>query len=109
LKSRIKHGNELSLRTRLKELWLELPDKLRSLLVSDPASFTSAVVDGRNYLTHRDEELACRELKPEELRQTCQALKLLLTIHFVHRLGIPFDGIERISRDQRWHSRQIAC
>ena len=88
---------------------MKLPDKLRSLLVNDPASFTSAVVDGRNYLTHRDEELASRELKPERLRQTCQALKLLLTVHFVHELGIPFDGIERISRDRDWYSRQIAC
>jgi hypothetical protein len=109
LKSRIKYGNELSLRTRLKELCSELPDTLRSVIVSDPAAFTSSVVDGRNYLTHRDEELACRELKPEQLRQTCQALKLLLTIHFMHRLGIPFDGIDQISRDQHWHSRQIAC
>jgi hypothetical protein len=108
LKSKIKYGNELTLRMRLKELCLELPDKLRSLFVSDPASFTSTVVDGRNYLTHRDEELASRELKPEQLRRTCQVLKLLLTIHFFHDLGIPFDGIERISRDRHWCSRQIA-
>ena len=67
------------------------------------------MVDGRNYLTHRDEELASRELKPKQLRQTCQALKLLLTVHFLHGLGIPFDDIERISRYRHWHSRHIAC
>ena len=108
LRSRIKYGNELSLRTRLIELLLDVPDNLRSVLATDPRSFTSEVVDGRNYLTHRDEDLASRELKPEQLRQTCQRLKLLLTVHFLHSLGMPFAALERLSHDRDWYSRHIA-
>lgn len=107
LKSRIKYGNEISLRTRLKHLCLKLPDSLRNLITHDPASFISVVVDGRNYLTHRDEKSACRELMSEELQRTCQRLKLLLTIHFLHELGIPFTVIEKISQDRDWYTRQI--
>jgi hypothetical protein len=86
---------------------MEIPESLRSLLTADLNSFISVVVDGRNYLTHRDEELAYRELKSEELKHACQRLKLLLTIHFFHALEIPFTVIEKISQDRDWYTRQI--
>jgi hypothetical protein len=108
LKNKIKYGNELSLRTRVRKLCTQLPDSLRNIIASDPGKFTAMVVDGRNYLTHRDEDLAESELSPEQLRRTCQALKLLLTVLFLQDLGMPSDAIERISHAQDWFSRHLA-
>jgi len=52
LKSRIKYGNEYSLRKRLYALWDTLPKTIREALHPDLTAFTEAVIDTRNYLTH---------------------------------------------------------
>ncbi|MBE6487085.1 MAG: hypothetical protein E7Z85_09625 [Methanosphaera stadtmanae] len=57
LKNKIKFGNEISLRKRLKELINDLNDYeiITKLIDGNKNKFISAVVDTRNYYTHYDE------------------------------------------------------
>lgn len=101
LKSRIKYGNELSLRTRLKELFLMLPDKLRNVISNDWKNFVGKSVDARNALTHPDADGANKR-EPNETYETVQRVQLLLTIILLNHIGLPFEKIEQIARDQDW-------
>jgi hypothetical protein len=80
LESRIRYGNELSLRTRLKELFLKLPATLVQLVTNDWKSFISRVVDARNALTHPNTDPKTQKLKDQALFDFSQSMKLLLTI-----------------------------
>jgi hypothetical protein len=103
LKSRIKYGNELSLRTRLKELFLMLPDKLRNVISNDWKSFVGKSVDARNALTHPDTD-GENKRDPNETYETVQRIQLLLTIILLNHIGLSFEKIEQIAHDQDWDS-----
>ena len=57
LKSRIKYGNEYSLRKRIKGLFESVDQQTRLLVTEDYKSFIGKIVDTRNYFTHYDYEL----------------------------------------------------
>ena len=80
LKSRIKYGNEYSLRKRLSELLCTIDKK--SLLVLFPSKnfLAGTVVDTRNYLTHYDVELKDSSLKGADLYWANQRLRIFLTL-----------------------------
>lgn len=104
LKSRIEYGNELSLRTRLKELFLRLPEKLRFHICNDHNTFVGQAVDIRNTLTHPKTDATAIEPDPIQVLQTSRRIQLLLTIAFLNELGVSFDKIEKIATDVQWHS-----
>lgn len=93
LKSRIKYGNEYSLRKRIGELLEILAESTASLLTPTDKFFTGVVVDTRNYLTHYDDELKDVALKDADLYWANQRLKILITILLLKEIGIPEDLI----------------
>ena len=88
LKSRIKYGNEYSLRKRIGELLETLDEKTLSILSPTVKYFTGVIVDTRNYLTHYDDELKDVALKNADLYWANQRLKILITILLLKEIGI---------------------
>ncbi len=104
LKSRIKFGNELSLRTRFKELFLKLPESLRPHICNDWKTFVGQAVDMRNAQTHPNTDGTAKEPDLNQMWQACQRIKLLLTIVFLNELGLSFEQIEKIATNISWRS-----
>lgn len=88
LKSRIKYGNEFSLRKRVGELLETLDEKVSSSLSPTDKYFTADLVDTRNYLTHYDDELKGVALKNADLYWVNQRLRVLITILLLKEIGI---------------------
>lgn len=103
LESRIKYGNDLSLRTRLKELFFRLPEKLRPHVFRDGKALVDRAVDMRNTLVHPNTEGDSAQPDPNEIWRTTQRIKLLLTIVLLNELGLSFDKIETIAKSGQWY------
>ena len=88
LKSRIKYGNEYSLRKRLSELLQTLDEETLSVLFPSSKYFTGVIVDTRNYLTHYDDELKDSSLKGADLYWANQRLRVFITILLLKEIGI---------------------
>lgn len=88
LKSRIKYGNEYSLRKRIGELLGSLDKETLSRLSPSNKYFTSVLVDTRNYLTHYDNELKDVALKNADLYWANQRLKILISLLLLKEIGI---------------------
>lgn len=88
LKSRIKYGNEFSLRKRLNEIFAGIGPQNTALIAPNSATFISDVVDTRNYLTHYSDDLKEQTLEGADLFNANLRLKILLTILLLRELGI---------------------
>jgi len=88
LKSRIKYGNEYSLRKRIGELLEILDEETLSRLSPTEKYFTGIIVDTRNYLTHYDDELKDVALKNADLYWAIQRLRILISILLLKEIGI---------------------
>jgi ApeA N-terminal domain 1 len=88
LKSRIKYGNEFSLRKRLNEIFAGIGPQNTALIALNSATFISDVVDTRNYLTHYSDDLKEQTLEGADLFNANLRLKILLTILLLRELGI---------------------
>lgn len=88
LKSRIKYGNEYSLRKRLGELLRAIDEKSSSVLFPLESFLTGTVVDTRNYFTHYDNELKDSSLKGADLYWANQRLRIFLTLLLLKEIGI---------------------
>jgi hypothetical protein len=88
LKSRIKYGNEYSLRKRLGELLLTIDEKSLSVLFPSINFLTGTIVDTRNYLTHYDDELKDSSLKGADLYWANQRLRIFLTLLLLKEIEI---------------------
>lgn len=93
LKSRIRYGNEYSLRKRISELLQSLDENTLSTLAPSDKYFTSDIIDTRNYLTHYDDELKDKALKDADLYWANQRLRILITILLLKEIGIEEDLI----------------
>lgn len=103
LKSRLKYGNEFSLRKRLKDV-LDRYSKFATGLIDDFDVFISQVVDTRNYLTHYTHELEEKAFKGYDLYVLCQKIKFLIEICFLSELGLSEDSISRrLKEDRRYN------
>lgn len=94
LKSRIKYGNEHSLRKRLKKLFADLQPDTVKLVADDSSRFVGTIVDSRNYFTHLSEELESSAiLEGSELFYTTHRLRIFLTILLLRELEIDEPSI----------------
>jgi hypothetical protein len=93
LKSRIKYGNEYSLRKRIGELLESLNEKTLSRLSPTNKYFTGVIVDTRNYLTHYDDELKDVALKDADLYWANQRLRIFISLLLLKEIGVPEELI----------------
>lgn len=102
LKSKLKYGNEYSLRKRLKDL-LEKYKGVVDDFIENKDAFINRVVDTRNYLTHYDENLREKAVDGEQLYCVTQQLKIVIVICLLSELGFNFEEIKNLlARNRRY-------
>lgn len=106
IKSRIKYGNEYSLRKRIRGLFESTDDLTKALVTDDYKSFIGKIVDTRNYFTHYDEELKLAALSGPNLYYSCQRLKIFIIVMLLKNIGLSEEiirnVIQRNSKIQPW-------
>lgn len=95
LKSRIKWGNELSLRKRLDALVQRLSTSLRHTILGTDGCIPQKWVETRNYYTHWDESLRTNVLDGAGMHRASVRLRLLLRALYLDLAGVPQASIER--------------
>jgi hypothetical protein len=90
LKEKLRYANELTLRKRLRGLIAADKEALESV-VSDEASFIGKLVDTRNYMAHRTDELRSVAASGVELHYLSIKLRVLLKLCFLRELGCSSD------------------
>ena len=99
--SKLKYGNEISLRNRLKELLNGLIwDDCLINFIKNRGQFIAAVVDTRNYLVHYDKSLEENALTASGLSHCNELLRLVLFVLLYQHIGIPTDLVSNAIRDK---------
>ena len=102
LKSRIRYGNEYSLRKRLTKAVESLPPEAIECVCKSIGEFVSGLVETRNYLTHYTDELRGNALRGADLFWASERLAMLLRILLLREFGIDMALIvERVCRHPR--------
>ena len=94
LKSRVRYGNQYSLRKRLGELEASLTEEIRRHVFGPTKSILTTWVDTRNYYTHWDEELKSNILESQEMYYANVRLAHFLRTLFGLLVGVPPSDIE---------------
>jgi len=93
LRSRIRYGNQISLRRRLVELADGFSGKIRQAVFGGDGEIPRSWIDTRNYYTHWDEELSANVLDTQGMYNANVRLRHFLRILYLKILGIPTDAI----------------
>ncbi|MBN2562280.1 MAG: hypothetical protein JXQ75_15250 [Phycisphaerae bacterium] len=96
LKSRIRFGNEYSLRKRLTLTIKRLPKKLHDVITYGNTNFITEVVATRNYLTHRDESQRQNVLDFKGTFNASESLRLVITFLLLNEAGVPASLVESV-------------
>lgn len=99
LKSRIKYGNEVSLRKRLDALVARVPQEIRVQILGGDGSVPRSWVVTRNYYTHWDEASRDSILDGVEMHRAGVRMKHLLRVLYLDFVGIPFAAIAKALRN----------
>lgn len=94
-KSRIRYGNEISLRKRLKELIKELNEYkiMNKLINGNKNKLIVDIVDARNYFTHYDKSSNYKK-NNEKLLKLNYKLKILIELCILKELGFENEFID---------------
>lgn len=93
LQSRIRYGNEYSLRRRIKELWNKLPNVIQNELHPKFLSCYGKIIDTRNFFTHYDIDLEPKAYKGLGLIYITKLLRWMCLSVFLVDLGINEDTL----------------
>lgn len=112
LKSKLKYGNEYSLRKRLHKLANGLPGgavgSVGKLVHPSLKEFLSKSVDTRNYLTHYTVELEATAFRNEDLYWATRLLRWFFVAVLLHDIGLPERklALALMTSDELTHARQ---
>lgn len=95
LRSRIKYGNQISLRKRLNELADMLPQESRVKILGQGATVPQSWIDTRNYYTHWDEELLSNVLNSQSMYYANVRMHHFIRILYSLLMGVPAQDIDR--------------
>lgn len=105
LRMRIRYGNQVSLRKRLRILSTRLSELIRIKIFGGKGKVPSQWVDTRDYYTHWDEDLRSNVLDGQGLYNANVRMKHFLSALFLDLMGIPqqailkaLDGSSRMSQ-----------
>lgn len=93
LRSRIRYGNQFSLRKRLDEVAALLPEFLRLMILGGDGEVPRRWVDTRNYYTHWDEELRSNILDDQGMYYANVRMGHLLRALYLDFMGIAKEAI----------------
>ncbi len=88
LKSRIKYGNEFSLRKRIGDIFQSIGPQLVGELTQNADEFIEKTVGARNILTHYSEELEQHAYSGTELWELSKRLEVLVAILLLKTIGV---------------------
>lgn len=106
LEPRLRYGNELSLRQRLKSLFHGLEPlyfdhkKVKELI--------ARIIDTRNYLTHYDEALRSKVTSDDNMYKLCIAMETLLQVRIAMLCGFSIDQVIELCKSSELFKRKIA-
>ena len=92
LGSKIRYGNEYSLRKRVNMLLDRLSASLRKNIIGGEGNAPGAWIDTRNYYTHWDEALRPDILDTKGMHYAGLRLKLVLRVLYLQLAGVPEDA-----------------
>ncbi len=95
LKSKLKFGNEFSLRKRLKETFID-NEEILCEYISNQRKFIGMVVDTRNYLIHHDEELREVAASGSDLFWLTEKLRVLVETCLLRESGFSKEEISNL-------------
>jgi hypothetical protein len=95
LLSRLKYGNEISLRKRLTELTDLIPEPIRESLLGPQNGIPQAWIDTRNYYTHWDESLRANVLDGQEMYYASVRLRHLVQVLYLLQLEMPEEALKK--------------
>lgn len=107
LKSRIRYGNQYSLRKRLGELASSLSECIRGHLFGFSGSLPASWLDTRNYYTHWDEELRPGILNIQDMYYANVRLRHFLCTMFRLLVGVPQSDCERAFTGSSHSAQQL--
>jgi hypothetical protein len=107
LRSRIRYGNQISLRKRLDELVGMLPEKLTQLLVGRSGSIPRSWIDTRNYYTHWDSELLPNVLEGQDMYFANVRMRHLLRVLYINLMEIPPEATTSCFSNTSGASQQL--
>lgn len=99
LNGKLRHGNELSLRQRIKRL-VDRHDTVFEEYIVDKHSFAHAVVVTRNYLTHYVEEMEEQASNALELLDLIYKLRTVIETSLLSEIGLEDDKIAEVLADK---------
>ena len=88
LKSKLKYGNEFSLRRRLRDLVEPLPSSIRQMILMGNDQVPQMWIDTRNYYTHSLGGTPTSVLGGAGMHRAGVRLKILLRVLYLHQLGV---------------------
>ena len=97
LTGKLRYGNEVSLRRRLKKLIEPFEDVIEDW--QKPKGLIDKIVNTRNYLTHYDLSLESKAAKDEELWPLCRKMEFLFQLHFLQLIGFSREQIDSLLAD----------
>ncbi|TGL34842.1 hypothetical protein EHQ52_10150 [Leptospira koniambonensis] len=101
LKARLKYGNEISLRNRLKQL-LKEHWNFKVLFIPDHDRFVKTVVDKRNFITHLDPQAGnLHYIQGFEFAKATKILFYLLKYCLMLSMGVREDRIHKVMLSHR--------
>jgi hypothetical protein len=106
LKTKLKYGNEFSLRKRLRDICNEYWEIL-SKFIDNKDAFIDWVVDTRNYLVHHDEDLKERTASPRDLFRLNQKLRLIVEICLLTELGFTLEEVKELFATHRRYRQEF--
>jgi len=95
LLSRIRYGNQYSLRKRLDELARVLPEGIRRIVLGEEGCFPGHWVETRNYYTHWDEALRPEILDNEGMFHAAVRMREAFRLLLLAILAVPVETLER--------------
>ncbi|MFZ6875612.1 HEPN domain-containing protein [Undibacterium sp. Di27W] len=107
LKSRIRYGNEISLRKRLDSLASRLPDSLRVVILGNGGSIPRSWVVTRNYYTHWDDASRNSILDGMDMHRAAVRIRLFLRVLYLRFVGISEAAIQKSLVNASYESQYL--
>ena len=92
LLGKLQFSNEVTLRSRVRELFAQAPSPLRKAC-GERKRFVNSVVMTRHYLTHHDDKIKSHTLSGASLWAATEKLRILLVCAFCRQLALSDDKI----------------
>lgn len=107
LKSRIKYGNQISLRKRLGDLSNNLSPTTKVNVFGLDNGVPPTWIDTRNYYTHWDDELLSNVLDAQSMYYANERMKHLIRVLYAQLVGVGDEDIERAFKNISRLSQQL--